>query len=255
MYWMVIFKGDKMRFLIFAILIHGCGAHAANWFPVGKQGAATTYTQESACETQEAAECFEISGKDLRFHVLQSTEVDDLSKPIYKTKYEITSCDTPEECVQIVATLQSENQCDDAPNDFAAYEENALLPGYSAYCTGIEGYEQKTATDLVLDAGLQTTVLAADSAAAANDGAVKQVMVKMACGKVVQAQMALRNVTKGLTPTQVKDFMEQFATIKSLLDAGAMVTAKAEVEAITPDGTLTTADDKTAMVAEINKCL
>lgn len=241
-----------MKYLVIGILF-SANAFSATFFPVGKNGAKAFYIEKGKCETIEEAVCYDVSGKDLRFYLLQSTEVDDLSKPIFKTQYNVDSCDNPEECG--VLAVNKAATCTDAQGDYAGWAENTILPGYKVFCTGIEGYEKKTVVDLALDAELQSQVLAADAVKTANETAMQTVKRRMACGKNVQATMVLRNASKNLTTEQVKSFAATYAEIKSLLDTASLVTAKAEVEAIAPDGTLVTNDDKTAIIQAIDACL
>lgn len=224
---------------------------SANWFPVGKGGAKTVYVDKVKCEQAETATCYDITGKDLRYHELQTAEVDDLSKPIWKTRYNVDACADTAEC----QTQLSTKVCDDEEGDGAQYAENDLMPGYSSFCTRLLGYEKKNEIKLVLNETTQASVIAQDLAKQTEGDAVAQIKAAMECGKTVKAVMAIRNVQKGLTPAQITTFVQTYATVSALLDAGALVTAKAEVEALTPDGTLTTAEDKTAIVAQLNKCL
>lgn len=46
----------------------------SNWFPIGKEGAKTTYTSKELCEITEGAECFEVSNVDVE--VSKVIEVD-----------------------------------------------------------------------------------------------------------------------------------------------------------------------------------
>lgn len=56
-----------MKNLILVILIFPFLAFGSNYFPVGKSGAKTTYTNQQNCKTKESwLFCPEISGKDLR---------------------------------------------------------------------------------------------------------------------------------------------------------------------------------------------
>jgi len=239
----------KMLIVFLVSIFSTASLATGNYFPVGKSGAKTVYRNLAKCQQVEGSVCYDITKKDLRFHVVQAGEVDDLTKPILKTNYNVTACDDVPSC-QASALAKTCGQ-----GDYAAWKENSFLPGYSVYCTGIEGYEKKLATDLVLDAALQAQVMAEDGSKQLLDSAINQVKKAMHCGKQIQAIMAIRNIQKGLLPAQVKSFMETYATVKSLLDSGALVTAKAEIEAMTPDGTITTQADKTAIIAELNKCI
>ena len=59
-----------------------------NWYPVGKNGANKTYVSKSECESAEGQACYDITGKDLRYHTLQEVEVgqDENQQPIMETQ-------------------------------------------------------------------------------------------------------------------------------------------------------------------------
>lgn len=41
---------------------------SGNWFPVGKEGASTTYSTQRQCEESENHACYEVTGKDPRYY-------------------------------------------------------------------------------------------------------------------------------------------------------------------------------------------
>ena len=69
------------------------------------------------------------------------------------------------------------------------------------------------------------------------------------------AYIGARNMAKSLTTAQVKTVVETYSTIQALLASGSIATAKVEIEAVTPDGTLITQADKDAILAEVNAYL
>lgn len=223
-------------------------AFAGNYWPLGKQNANKVYAQKSDCESKEGVDCVDITGKDLRFHVARTTEVEDNSKPIYKTQYDVEACQSANECQALVGS----KTCSQGDN--AAFSANTLMPGFKAYCTGIEGYEKKEVKELVLDSQLQNQVLAADAVKAANESAIQTVMRHMRCGGKVKAIVSLRNSMKQMTAEQVKEFTQNFLTIAALLDAGALVTAKGEVQSIAV-GPMVSEEDKESIVSAIDACL
>lgn len=77
----------------------------------------------------------------------------------------------------------------------------------------------------------------------------------MQCGQDVKALLVVRNAAKNLNTTQIKQMVATYSEIDALLSSGSLVSAKEEILAINPDGVLVTADDKTALVAKIDKCL
>lgn len=235
-----------LKFIIALLIV--LPAFAGNYFPVGKQGANTTYWNHDECERFENAECFEISGKDLRYHVLKSSVVDDLEKPIYKSHYNVDSCSDAHSCTAMV----SQKKCD--KGDYATYKENSVFPGYKAFCTGVEGYEKKQAVDLVLDEELFQRVSLADAAKASEKDAVGKMRKRMECGKNIQALVGIKNDKKGLTSEQVKAFAQKFSDLKLLLDVGALLTAKEAINDLPIDDTISQAD-KDDILAAIELCL
>ena len=85
-----------------------------------------------------------------------------------------------------------------------------------------------------------------------------QAREKRKCRERVIDIMGYRNVAvKGLTQEQIKEVVTSTSldTIKQLLKNGALETAKTEIQAFAPDGTLITQGDKDAVIPEIDKCL
>ena len=223
------------------------------WFPVGKSGANVNYAKKSVCEKLENHECFDISGKDVRYHEVKSVQVDDKTKPIWKPKYNVVSCGTDQECVEKMAELGGNSHCNSG--DEIKYSKNTLMPGFSIYCTKVTGYEKKTVKKLVENASAKAAVQSADAAKAQEQAALEQAMKHQSFGKKMQAYIAVRNRQKSLTVPQVKQMTDTYGPIQSLLLSGSIETAKAQIQAITPDGTLVTQADKDAVLAEINAYL
>lgn len=244
-----------MKIITFIITLAICVPATAveNWYPVGKQGAKTYVGKgkKSICQQSEGQDCFEITGKDLRFYEIKTVSTDDTSKPIWKSSYSTESCGTFAECEVVGET----KVCDDEPEDTYRIVENLIMPGYSIHCTRVTGYEQVESKTLVLNESTRDQLIAEDLAKVEAKSAIDAVKKQMECGKTVQASMAIRNVKKGLTTDQVNTFVQTYSTVKNLLDAGALKTAKAQLQSIDPDGTITTAEDKTAILGLIDTCI
>lgn len=71
-------------------------------------------------------------------------------------------------------------------------------------------------------------------------------------GRRLIAIMSIRNDAKALNQSQIVQFASDYADINMALLNGSIATAKALIQAITPDGTITTQADKDALIAEIN---
>jgi hypothetical protein len=76
----------------------------------------------------------------------------------------------------------------------------------------------------------------------------------MDCGKSVQRMMLIRNASKELTTTQVKEIVATYASIKALLDTGSLVSAREEIMAVTVNEPLVTQADKDALIAKLDSC-
>jgi hypothetical protein len=70
-------------------------------------------------------------------------------------------------------------------------------------------------------------------------------------GRRIIAIMSIRNDSKNLTGPQIVQFATDYANINTALLNGSIATAKALIQAITPDGVITTQTDKDALINEI----
>lgn len=71
-------------------------------------------------------------------------------------------------------------------------------------------------------------------------------------GQRLVAIMSIRNDAKNLSGAQIVQLVQDFASINQAWLNGSIATSRALVAAITPDGTLLTTADKTAILAEID---
>ena len=68
-----------LKFIIISLI--SISLHATNYYPVGKDGANTTYSKKSDCETREGRMCFDITGKPTDYlKVLNGALVEDETK-------------------------------------------------------------------------------------------------------------------------------------------------------------------------------
>jgi len=74
---------------------------------------------------------------------------------------------------------------------------------------------------------------------------------RMDFGRRLIAIMSIRNDAKEFTQEEIVQFMADYSDINTALLNGSIVTAKAMIQAITPDGTITTQGDKDALLNEI----
>lgn len=71
----------------------------------------------------------------------------------------------------------------------------------------------------------------------------------------VIALISILNEDKGLNAGQVQTFAATYAPIMQMLQSGSFPTAKTMVEAVTPDGVIVTADDKTKIIAKLDELI
>ena len=77
---------------------------------------------------------------------------------------------------------------------------------------------------------------------------------KVKCGQDTIKFIAKNNVLKGLDNAQIKSMAMTYSTVFSLLNAGAIDTALIDINAMIPDGTIVTYEDKTKIINFINTC-
>jgi hypothetical protein len=106
----------------------------------------------------------------------------------------------------------------------------------------------------VEDIDKKNAYLDLQSVAEIKKAAVKMAIKAIECGKTVIATMLAQNAPKNLTGEQVKQILSGYAEIKSLLHAGSLDTARAEIVAASVDGVLITEDDKTALLEQLDGC-
>ena len=73
------------------------------------------------------------------------------------------------------------------------------------------------------------------------------------CGKNVVKLITIRNSKKDLTSTQNLEILQTYGDSKSLMEAGAVESARDLMNTLTPDGVKITTDDKTYVISEIEK--
>ena len=195
-----------------------------NWFPVGKDGANKIYVSKEHCEAEEGQACYDITGKDLRYHELVShPQLDGDGNQMY------------------------------AQDPVLDGDGNSVLDG-----DGNPTYTQGAAltyNTLEENAGLKASVEADDAALSGSEAAIEVKLKNMEFGKRVLAIVSIRNDAKSLQPADVVSLSNTYAPIQGLLLNGSIATAKAQIEAITPDGVLVSQDDLDAILAEINAYL
>lgn len=95
-------------------------------------------------------------------------------------------------------------------------------------------------------------VISEDTEKIAQEADIKIRIKRIEFGQRLVAIMSIRNDAKSLTTQQIVDLVAAFSSINTAWLNGSIATSRALVDAITPDGTLITTDDKTAILAEID---
>lgn len=85
-----------------------------------------------------------------------------------------------------------------------------------------------------------------------NEQDINTRLERMDFGRRVIAIMSIRNDAKTLTQGQLQQLLNDYDDINKFLQSGSIATARALIDAVTPDGTITTDADKTALLAEID---
>jgi hypothetical protein len=86
------------------------------------------------------------------------------------------------------------------------------------------------------------------------ENAIELKRQRMSCGQRVIALFSVRNDAKDLSTAQVQTLSENYAQVQSLLLNGSLATARMIINSISPDGLLTTQDDKEALINELDSC-
>lgn len=202
------------------------------------------YSKMSSC----GEDCIkQPKGYNCKYSEVADEMIDDLERPIWATRSMVEACSGESDCEQKV----SEKVCVD--------ERWALTNAEftETWCNKITGYEQKlSGRKIVVENAAKKTAYETGIAQekALEDG-IAQALKRINHGKRIIALLVVRNASKSLNKGQIKQMNATYAEIKGLLETGSLETAKDEIVAITPDGTIVTDADKTALVAEIDKFL
>jgi len=225
----------------------------ANFFPVGKDGAKTTYSQKEACELKESYHCLDITGKDPSFYdVSQKTvEESDFSKPVYGQNKLATVCNE-DTCNQIFKDYTIQNKCLEAGNGYFPKMKEEMV-----VCAIIESYEKtsKVVKYLKLNQERKTAI---ETKAQEERDLEKEVNIELEnqkFGQVLYARIKVLHNRRGFTKVQKKQVRSNFAEIRNLLLDGDIEMAKEEIEKITPIENLILQEDIDSILVIINNHL
>lgn len=209
-------------------------AMASNWVPVDKiqSQSAQAYQLESSCP----GECLDI-GNDPEALTAGFISLED-----FYLKQSESSCSDSSDCdAKFVALV-----C--PANDWTKIKNLELL---QVYCVKLAGKK------IVLDESGFNAYKAQRQLIQQQAAALLAAKKLRECGQGVMDLVLVRNAAKqpALTTIQVKQVVATYAAIKGLLETGSLNSAKEEVQAIQPDGTLVTVADKSAVISAIDSCL
>lgn len=85
--------------------------------------------------------------------------------------------------------------------------------------------------------------------------ALKALNKAIDCGSLIVKLITIRNSQKGLTSAQFLEIIETYSGPKSLMESGALQSAKDLIQTLTPDGVKITEDDKTFAISKLDECL
>jgi hypothetical protein len=234
----------KNLFLLILFVCLNASANVVNW-----PSLSTVYSSQSICrDANPEGDCLAIPSGSIPQALEKVAEmIDDPFSPQWEAASQVTECEGEEACQTALLALT----CEGNREKFIDAEFTQV------YCTKIVGYDQVATGAYVLaeNESLKSAYLAAKAAEDALNAGLQEVARLRAAGQRVISLVILRNGAKNLTDEQVIALHATYATVKSFLEDGSLVRAKAAVEAITPDGVIMTVDDKTAILAEIERHL
>lgn len=183
------------------------------------------------------------SNFNCKYYRLIAVNQDDLNRPIF-TKNEVEACADQADC----ESKNGSKTCADG-------EESVIMAGdYSEiYCSKNSGsYHQLSVTKVREDASLKSAYESAKVSSDAQKSAIKSKLQDMVIGREVYAAVRVANEAKGLSKGQKRQLRTDLAEIRDDLFDGSLCSARADVAALTPDGTLITASDVTTVLAMID---
>lgn len=234
------------KYLFLILSFFSLTASAENWLNDSKiiAGSVEAHSIQKDCENISGEKCYELGNYPSSVYSRGYKMVDDTTKPIYEKSQE--------------ALCSSTSDCNSKLSALTCPSFEKVKEATKVYCQALTGYEKKQEPTIVLDSSKVSQWEAAKTLQYQKDQAeayVQLALKKIACGERVIALLVVRNQPKGLTPVQIAQMNSVYAPIKGLLETASLVTAKAQIEAVTADGMLITEADKTALAAETQKCI
>lgn len=239
-----------MKYLILTLILFSNLASAGNWLNQSKikLGSVEAYSLKSDCERVSGEKCFDLGDYPSSVYSEIDIQVDDYTKPNY-LKADTQACLDESDCsAKFLALVCTEND----------YEKIKNLDLLQVYCVKLAGYEKKNEKTIQLDSEKLSAWQSQEANKAterAREMAIQGALKRIECGKRVIGLLVVRNASKNLSTAQIGQINTVYAPIKGLIDTGSLVTAKEQMQAITPDGLLITTEDKNDLIQEITKCI
>ena len=250
--------------LLFIVVSNYSFANWAKQSDIANETISTVYVKKSLC----GSNCLKIpSGFNSNFHKIFDVMMNDVANPNHELKSSIVLCNVITDdplTTEIDETKTQEQDCIDkeiaqscpVSDSVHPYFKVRVLDNSEVYCTRIVSYPQipsgakEVREDVILKANYETAKALKDT----DDIAMNLALKSMNCGRRVKARMLVKNAVKGLNNGQKKQIVTLYKDIQSLLEAGSLDAAKADIQAVIPDGLLITAGDITALVDELDSC-
>jgi len=235
-----------MKYLF--LILFSITAQASNFIPVSSiinsNGAGYSLLSDCQKASGENEVCVDIADQPISTYEVYTYQVDDETKPNF-SKNNIEICLSIEDCQEKIKTKSCLNS-----------EYPIFTPELELYCTKIISYEQKTMKSIRQSATLLSAYIAQKALKEADELQEQKLQEKIKlidAGKRVIALLNLRNESKALTGEQIAQMVSTFAQIKGLLETGSLKTAKYAISQVVADGVVVTNEDKTALIAELDK--
>jgi hypothetical protein len=216
----------------------------------------TSVSRRAACP----GTCYKVPvGSAPAFIELEEVTVNDLTKPVY-SKTDVVGCvetqDDPE-TTEVDETITLEDDCREklAALDCTGKGEAIRAADNSeVYCSMLLRYEQKPAgySKAVVNEALKSQWEAERAAKKAERQAVQSQVKDMDFGRQVYAAIQLLNKGKGLSKAQRRTLRQNLKTMRDDLLDGNICDVRADLVALSADGTLIREADKTAILARLD---
>lgn len=235
-----------MKYLF--LILFSITAQASNFIPVSSiinsNGAGYSLLSDCQKASGENEVCVDIADQPISTYEVYTYQADDLSKPIF-SKNNLEVCLSVEDCQEKIKTKICTN------DEYAIW-----TPELDLYCTKVISYQQKTLTSIRQSQSLLDSYNAQKAikdAEALQEQKLQEKIKLIDAGKRVIALLNLRNESKALTGEQIAQMVSTFAQIKGLLETGSLKTAKYAISQVVADGVVVTDEDKSVLVAELDK--